>query len=69
MMIRIMYNDGNFDIIKPGLLNALIEKEAITSFKRSDGWIVIGRDPIRRGGNRAYAGPERRRSGLSAVPA
>ena len=71
MMIRVMYNDGNFDIVKPGLLDMLIERESITSFKRSEGWIVIGRDPIRKNRRPDYSGPERRMdtSGYGLSPA
>lgn len=69
MMIRVMYSDGNFDIVKPGFLDRLIGEEAITSFKRSEGWIVLGRDPVRGSRNHDYAGPERRHYGLTAAVA
>ena len=60
MMIRVMYNDGNFDIVKPDRLDMLIEQQAITSFKRAEGWIVLGRDPTRKTSHQDYSGPERR---------
>lgn len=69
MMIRVMYSDGNFDIVKPGLLDRLIEQESITGFKRSAGWIVIGRDPIRTNRKSSYSGPERRQHGFPLSPA
>jgi hypothetical protein len=65
MMIRVMYNDGNFDIVKPDLLDMLIEQQSITSFKRSEGWIVLGRDPTRKTRHQDYTGPERRQHSFS----
>lgn len=69
MMIRVMYSDGNFDIVKPGLLDRLIEQESIAGFKRSAGWIVIGRDPIRTDRTTSYAGPDRRQRDFPLSPA
>ena len=60
MMIRVMYSDGRFDMVKPSLLEKLIKEEAVTSFKRSSGWAVVGRDPIRSEDNIDYGGAERR---------
>lgn len=61
MMIRVMYNDGRFDMVKPQLLDTLLTSQRVTSFKRAGGWAVVGRDPVRtsrRGGK--YHGLERR---------
>lgn len=60
MMIRVMYSDGRFDMVKPSLLEKLIKEEAVTSFKRSSGWAVVGRDPIRSNDKTDYSGAERR---------
>lgn len=60
MMIRVMYNDGRFDAVKPVTLDQLLETNEVASFKRSNGWAVIGRDPVRGIGGLSYAGPERR---------
>jgi hypothetical protein len=60
MMIRVMYSDGRFDLVKKPMLDQLLEQNRLASFKRSDGWAVVGRDPIRSSGNSAYPGPERR---------
>lgn len=60
MMIRVMYSDGRFDMVKPSLLEQLLKQEAITSFKRSSGWVVVGRDPTRGLGDPGYNGVERR---------
>ena len=60
MMIRVMYSDGRFDMVKPSLLDDLIQKQTVTSFKRNSGWAVVGRDPIRSKGRGNYRGLERR---------
>ncbi len=60
MLIRVMYSDGRFDMIKPNMLDNLLDKQRVTSFKRSSGWAVVGRDPIRSSGRSNYHGTERR---------
>lgn len=60
MMIRVMYSDGRFDMVKPNMLDNLLEEQTVTSFKRSTGWAVVGRDPIRSAGRSSYHGQERR---------
>lgn len=59
-MIHVMYTDGRFDMVKPKMLDNLLEEGKITCFKRSNGWAVIGRDPIRRGSSEGYWGEEQR---------
>ena len=60
MMIRVMYSDGRFDLVKHTTLDQLLAQNSLASFKRSTGWAVVGRDPIRGSGDGAYRGPERR---------
>jgi len=60
MMIRVMYSDGRFDMVKPELLDSLIKEQVVSSFKRASGWAVVGRDPVRNSGQAKYDGPERR---------
>ena len=62
MLIRVMYSDGRFDMVKPKMLDDLLERQAVSSFKRSDGWAVVGRDPIRSPESGKYRGTERRRA-------
>ncbi len=52
--------DEGFQYVPDYLLGRLIAKGRIQAFCRSDGWAVIGLDPIRGEGNTTYAGPERR---------
>ena len=61
MFIRIMYDDGRFDMVKPQLLDRLLEANKLTSFKRIEGWAVIGRDAFRnRHHSYDYKGQNRR---------
>ena len=62
MMIRVMYSDGRFDMVKPGMLDNLLDRQVVTSFKRNSGWAVVGRDTIRSSGRGNYRGKERRLS-------
>lgn len=62
MMIRVMYNDGRFDVVKQGMLDQLLQMNRVASFKRTSGWTVIGRDSVRGVGGLSYNGPERRKS-------
>lgn len=62
MMIRVMYSDGRFDMVKPNMLDNLLDRQAVTSFKRNTGWAVVGRDQIRKSSRSNYNGAERRLS-------
>ncbi len=60
MMIRVMYSDGRFDMVKPMMLDNLLDQQTVTSFKRNTGWAVVGRDQVRSSGRGNYRGTERR---------
>ncbi|MCK5140401.1 MAG: hypothetical protein KAQ85_11205 [Thermodesulfovibrionia bacterium] len=61
MLVRVLYNNSKYDFIKPSYIDKLINSGQIKSFLRSEGWVMIGVDPIRgRGGT--YEGSERRKS-------
>lgn len=60
MLIRVMYSDGRFDMVKPSTLDNLLEQQKVTSFKRTSGWAVVGRDAIRSTAGSGYRGIERR---------
>ena len=62
MLIRVIYTDGKFDMIKPQLLDSLLDRNKVTKFKRSTGWTVVGRDVIRTRSSNGYWGEERRAS-------
>lgn len=60
MMIRIMYSDGRFDMVRPAMLDRLLQTDRLASFKRASGWTVVGRDPLRGHGGFSYQGANRR---------
>ncbi len=47
MLIRVMYRDGSYDIVKDNILEKLIHSEKILKFYRSGQWALVGRDPVR----------------------
>ena len=59
MLIRIMYEDERYDLVKPFVLKEFISEKRIRKFLRSDGWVTIGIDPVRGEGG-PYSGPDRR---------
>ena len=61
-MIRVMWNRGNFDYVKPQLLEALIGRGEIICFRRRSGVVLLGVDPVREQRARHYSGEERRRA-------
>jgi hypothetical protein len=61
--IPVVFRDNHHDIVSGNELDRLLETGKIKAFRRSTGWVVIGRDTIRgNGGN--YIGPERRMPGI-----
>jgi hypothetical protein len=59
VLIPVIYADDSYDMVEDRMLNELIIASKIKAFKRSDGWVRIGEDPIRK---IVYRGPERRGS-------
>jgi len=63
MLIRVIYQNQRYDLVKDSRLDEFIETGAIASFQRSSGWVRIGIDPIRSTATASsYTGEERRRS-------
>lgn len=61
MMIPVMYKDGSKHLVSPRFLDWLLSSNQIFAFRRSSGWVVVGRDLIREDGEEAgYDGPEKR---------
>jgi hypothetical protein len=61
MLIRILYQNGKFDMVKPSILDELIASGKLKNFFRSEGWVTIGIDSTR-GMDGIYEGPERRKT-------
>ena len=47
MLIPVIFSDNSPGQVKPEELEELIFNRKIISFRRSDGWVRIGIDPIR----------------------
>jgi hypothetical protein len=66
MMLRVLYRNSKYDMVKDSFLDGLIISGRIEKFRRAQGWVTIGRDATRgRGG--VYDGPERRRPVTGAL--
>jgi PAS domain S-box-containing protein len=63
MLIKVLYQNNEYDVVNPLLLDKLIASGKIKKFLRSEGWATIGIDPIRGTGG-YYGGPERRDKSL-----
>ena len=59
MLINVIYRDGSIDIVNSSALAYLIKNKEIFAFCRTDGWIRIDRDPVRKG-NRPFGGSRKR---------
>lgn len=57
MLIRVLYLDGHSGLVDDSLLDQLIREGHIRQFLRSDGWVLLGSDRVRR------PQADRRRSG------
>lgn len=62
MMIRVMYPNGDYDIVRNDILDLLVANQRVKKFKRSSGWIDIERENarLRAASNPDWDGVERR---------
>ncbi len=61
MTIQVELIDGAVCRVVPKGLNLLLNRELVKRFRRTSGWAVVGKDPIRYPDNKVgYSGPERR---------
>ena len=67
MLIRVMYADGRLGVIKPHLLDHMLDRKLVSGIMRSGGWAIVGRDKIRRPSrSQVYEGVDRRGCMLNA---
>ena len=45
--IETLTNDGTVLFCHPPMLDALLEKNRVTKFRRKSGWVTVGVDPVR----------------------
>jgi hypothetical protein len=48
MLIKVMYQNNEIEIIEACQLDTLISSNKIKKFLRSEGWVTVGMDPIRK---------------------
>lgn len=62
MLIRVKYVDDRFDMVRPEILDRLLEAGKVREFQRSDGWVMPGIANLRRKKSRSGDSvPERRK--------
>ncbi len=59
MLIAVEYKNGEQGLVGQSELDELIRSRKIKKFLRLEGWVTIGRDPIRHS-NKTYKGPNHR---------
>ncbi len=65
MLISVIYKNNRRGMIDEYLLDDLLREDKIKAFRRSGGWVKIGRDPVREKWKQSgYSGPERRKREL-----
>ena len=60
MLIRVKYVDQRFDMVRPEILDRLIEAGKVMEFQRRDGWVMPGIGDLRRKNRNYFSGPDRR---------
>ena len=61
MLIKVLYQNSEYAMVRPFLLEDLITSGKIIKFLRSEEWVTIGIDRIRVSDYR-YTGPDRRKN-------
>lgn len=61
MLIRVKYVDERFDMVRPEILDRLLEAGKVREFQRRDGWVMPGLGRLRSMNKNGYSGPERRK--------
>jgi len=61
MLIRVKYVDERFDMVRPEILDRLLEMGKVREFQRSDGWVMPGIGNMRRKNSNDYSGSDRRK--------
>jgi hypothetical protein len=59
MLLRVIYRNNLYDMIKPSLIDYFIRSGRLKMFLRDEGWVVVGHDRIRTK-NESFRGPDRR---------
>jgi hypothetical protein len=68
MKIQVLSNYDNVQAIEASNLKRLIAEKNIIAFRRAEGWVKLGIDPVRGEGGVCYDGPERRNIVQKTIP-
>jgi len=60
VLVPVMLRNGTEEIVSSNVLDRMLEEKKVDFFRRSDGWVVVGRDLLRGMGGKIYVGRERR---------
>ncbi len=60
MLIRVMYEDGRFDMVRNDMLDILVANMKIKKIRRASGWVDVERDQVRQSLGVPWEGQERR---------
>ncbi|WP_432821173.1 GSU3473 family protein [Trichloromonas sp.] len=60
MMIPVVTKNGSEQRVFPKVLDEMLGSGQVMFFKRTGGWVVVGRDQTRRKGRTTHEGRERR---------
>ena len=66
MFIPVVVKDGHEELVSKDELRFLMSNKQVMSFKRSDGWVVLGRDKMRNP-KVPYNGVERRQHNVFSL--
>jgi hypothetical protein len=59
-MIRVIYRDGEEDLVAQKFLDILLFVGEVQMFQRNNDWAVVGVDPIRAESRHLFSGEDRR---------
>ncbi len=60
MLIRVMYEDGSFDMVRNDMLDILVANMKVKKIRRASGWVDVETDQTRHSLGRPWEGQERR---------
>lgn len=60
MLIRVKYIDNSFDMVRPEVLDHLLEMGTVSEFHRQNGWVASSSDSVRKNSRSSFQGPDRR---------
>ena len=64
MLIRVKYLDSRFDMVRPEILDHLLDAGKVMEFQRRDGWVMPKSGNLRKMNRNDYSGSGRRLSDI-----